>query len=70
MNWPLEHNIAQFSSLSRAVQPYGDHFDRENEALKPPFPGKQTLKQQSVSPVRPQRHNFITNQSTANLIEK
>ena len=34
---------------------YGDHFDRENEALRPkkgqrtPFPGKQTLKQQGLA---------------------
>jgi hypothetical protein len=38
-------------TLREPVAPYGDHFDRENEALRPnnTFPGKQTLKQQGFA---------------------
>jgi hypothetical protein len=41
-------------TLREPVPPYGDHFDRENDALSQitPFTGKQTLKQQRLSLVR------------------
>jgi hypothetical protein len=60
-NWVSKHNIARFGSgrfVYSLRAAYGDHFGRENEALRPNntrFPGKQTLKQQRLSLVRLQR---------------
>jgi hypothetical protein len=41
MNWASEHSIASLPwravgmLVERKCRPYGDHFDRENEALRP-----------------------------------